>query len=105
MKVLKYYFAVFLLIIITLGISSIVNGNEVKQGDKVTIVTPGTVARLCPYPNCGQDQHITRIPERTVLEVEGIMDVRSGVLTVQWFEVTYKGKRGWISIFDTDKAQ
>ena len=79
-------------------------GSEIKQGDTVTIVVPGTVARLCPYPNCGQDQHITRIPEGTVLQVEGIMDVKSGRLPpVKWFEVTYKGKRGWISIFNTDK--
>jgi len=80
-------------------------GSEVKQGDKITVVTPGTVARLCPHPNCGQNQHITRIPKGTVLKVEGIMDVKSGMLTAKWFEVTYKGKRGWISIFDTDKSQ
>ena len=87
-------------------IVSDIYASEVKQGDKVTIIVPGTVARLCPYPNCGQDQHITRIPEGTVLEVEGIMDVKSGRLpAVKWFEVTYKGKRGWISIFNTDKAQ
>ena len=105
MRVLKFFFAVLLLTVMALGIASNVNTSEVKQSDKVTIVTPGTVARLCPHPNCGQNQHITRIPKGTVLEVEGIMDVKSGVLTVQWFEVTYKGKRGWISIFDTDKAQ
>ena len=105
MRVLKFFFAILLLTVLALGIALDVNASEVKQSDKVTIVTPGTVARLCPHPNCGQNQHITRIPKGTVLEVEGIMDVKSGVLTVQWFEVTYKGKRGWISIFDTDKAQ
>ena len=104
MRVFKLYFIILLLVVMTLGIASLVNGNEVKQGDKVTIVVPGTVTRLCPYPNCGEDQHITRIPEGTVLEVEGIMDVKSGVLTVKWFEVIYKGKRGWISIYNTDKA-
>ena len=40
--------------------------NEVKPGDAVTIVTPGTEARLCPQPGCGPDQHITRIPAGTV---------------------------------------
>ena len=105
MRVLKFFFAILLLTVLALGIALDVNASEVKQSDKVTIVTPGTVARLCPHPNCGQNQHITRIPKGTVLEVEGIMDVKSGVFTVQWFEVTYKGKRGWISIFDTDKAQ
>ena len=86
-------------------IASGLYASEVKQGDKVTIITPGTVARLCPHPNCGQNQHITRIPKGTILKVEGIMDVKSGILTVKWFEVTYKGKRGWISIYDTDKVQ
>ena len=78
---------------------------EISQGDTVTIIVPGTVARLCPHPNCGQDQHITRIPEGTKLEIEGIMDVKSGMMEVKWFEVRYKGKRGWISIYNTDKAQ
>jgi hypothetical protein len=83
------------------------HASEIKRGDKVTIVTPATMARLCPYPDCGQNQHITRIPKGTVLEVEGIMDVKlsNQVPPVKWFEVTYKGKRGWISIFDTDKVQ
>ena len=76
----------------------------VKHGDKITIITPGILARLCPNPSCGQDQHITRIPEGTVLTVSGITDVTHGILTSEWFEVTYKGKRGWISVFDTDKA-
>lgn len=76
---------------------------DVKQGEKVTIVTPGAMARLCPYPNCGQDQHITRIPKGTSLKVEGIYEVKAGMMTVTWFEVTYKKKRGWISIYVTDK--
>ena len=79
------------------------HASEIKRGDKVTIVTPATMARLCPYPDCGQNQHITRIPKGSVLKVEGIMEVKMGMMTVKWFEVTYKGNRGWISIFDTDK--
>jgi hypothetical protein len=105
MKVFNYFFALLWLLVVVPCIASEVYAGEVRQGDKVTIIVPGTVARLCPYPNCGQDQHITRIPKGTVLEVEGIMDVKSGILTVKWFEVTYKGKRGWISIFNTDKTQ
>ncbi len=92
--------------LLSLGIicfATLANAGDVKQGDKVTIITPGTLARLCPYPNCGQDQHITRIPEGTSLVVEGINEVKSGVMSVTWFEVTYKEKRGWISIYDTDK--
>jgi len=78
---------------------------DIKQGNEVIIVVPGTVARLCPYPNCGQDQHITRIPQNTKLIIEGIMDVKSGMMEVKWFEVTFKGKRGWISIYDTNLSR
>lgn len=104
MKALKFFFILLLFVAMVLSVTSDVDAVEVKQGDNVTIVTPGTIARLCPYPNCGQNQHITRIPEGTILEVEGIMDVSSGTWSVKWFEVTYKENRGWISIFDTDKA-
>ena len=78
----------------------------VKQGDTVTVITPDVSARLCPYPNCGQEQHITRIPKDTQLTVEGIKIVKVGGTVkweVTWFEVTYKGKRGWVSIYNTDK--
>ena len=80
-----------------------VEAADIKQGDKIKIVTPETMARLCPHPNCGENQHITRIPQGTTLTVEGIMSVKNGRMPpVKWFEVTYKGKRGWISIFDTN---
>ena len=84
-------------------IASNVIAGELKQGDKVKIITPETVAHLCPHPSCGPNQHITRIPHGTVLTVEGIMSVKTGPLPpVRWFEVTYQGEKGWISIFDTD---
>ena len=103
MKVFNSIFIIVSLLVMVLCITSNIYAKEVKQGDKVTIIVPGTVARLCKYPNCGQDQHITRIPDKTILTVEGITDVKSGKLpSVKWFEVTYKKKRGWISIFDTD---
>lgn len=78
---------------------------EVKQGDTVTIVTPGVEARLCPHPMCKPDQHITRIAEGTVLKIDDILDAKIGTFTVRWFEVKYKEHRGWISIFDTNKAK
>ena len=76
---------------------------QVSHGDKIKIITPQVIARLCPFPNCGQDQHITRIPEGTVFQVEGIMKTGSKEWPVTWFEVTFKGKKGWVSIYDTDK--
>lgn len=83
--------------------SSQVLSGEVNQGDKVTIITPDVNARLCPSPNCGSNQHIARIPKGTMLEIQGIMKVKNRMFSVKWFEVTYNGKRGWISIYDTDK--
>lgn len=80
-----------------------IDAGEFKQGDKIKIITPETVARLCPHPNCGENQHIIRIPQGTTLTIEGITSVKSGRLPpVKWFEVKYKGNRGWVSIFDTN---
>lgn len=95
----------FILIIIGIIfiLSFFVYAEEIKQGDKIVIIEPGTVARLCPYPNCGENQHITRIPEGTILVVEGIMNIKETSWTVQWFEVIYNGQRGWISIYNTNK--
>ena len=60
MKVLNCFIALMWFFLVVLCIAPDTYASEVKQGDKVTIVVPGTMARLCPYPNCGQDQHITR---------------------------------------------
>jgi len=86
------------------AMASFASAGEVKQNDKITIVTAGTVARLCPNPGCGPDKHITRIPQGTVLRVEGIADYTIGTFKVKWLEVVYKENRGWVSIFDTDRA-
>jgi len=75
------------------------------QADEITIITPGVVARLCPHPNCGPNAHLARIPEATELKVEGMTEKKIGTLPpVKWFEVTYQGKKGWVSIYDTNKA-
>jgi len=34
-----------------------------------------------------------------------MMNVKYGNSTMKWFETTYKEKRGWISIYDTDQAK
>lgn len=87
------------------GMDPAVWANEVKQGDKVTIVTPGIEARLCPQPGCGPDQHIARIPAGTVLNIQGTKVFAIGTFKVKWFEVVYHNHRGWISIYDTDQAK
>lgn len=105
MRVLTKFLTVMSLLVFIPCIASDALSSEVKQGDPVTIVTPGTEARLCPHPMCGPGQHITRIPEGTVLEIKSIKEVKIGTIVVKWFEVTYEGSRGWISIFDTNKAK
>ena len=82
------------------GIGPDVYANEVKPGDKVTIITPE--ARLCPQPACGPDQHILRIPEGIVLTILGTETFAIGTYKVKWFEIVYQDHRGWISIYDTD---
>ncbi len=83
---------------------------EVQKGDSVIIITQGVRARLCPYPDCGQDVHTSRIPEGTVLIVRNIINIEpKRVLgfkgwTVSWYQVNYMGTTGWISMFDTEIA-
>ena len=79
--------------------------NEIQPGEDVTIVTPGTEARLCPQPACGPDQHIVRIPEGTVLTIQSTEVFAIGTFRVKWFEVVYKDYHGWVSIYDTDFAK
>jgi len=104
MKVFTSRLMLMSLLALIPGIASEVTAGEVRQGDTVTIVTPGVEARLCPHPMCKPDQHITRIPQGTRLKIDDILDAKIGTFKVRWFEVTYEENRGWISIFDTDKA-
>ena len=87
------------------GFCPAVYASEIKPGDTVTIVTPGTKARLCPRPGCGPDEHITRIPQGIVLTVEDTEVFVIGTFKVNWFAVVYQNQRGWISIYDTDQAK
>ncbi|MBW7996248.1 MAG: SH3 domain-containing protein [Candidatus Glassbacteria bacterium] len=72
--------------------------------DTITIVTVDNRARLCPQPNCGQGQELLRIPTGTKLEVQSKTTIRLPAWNVIWYKVTYNGKTGWLSEFDTDKA-
>lgn len=72
------------------------------QAQDVTIVTPGQKARLCPAPNCGWYRDIALIPEGTTLAVSGAHTIPSDGFfpAIKWYEVTYQGKRGWVSKID-----
>lgn len=96
---------VFLCYLLIGSFATEIHADEVRPGDNVTIVTPGVAARLCPLPACGPDQHITRIPQGTVLEIENTEDFVIGTFKVKWFEVVYEENRGWISIYDTDMVK
>ena len=103
MRKVSAFILALLMSTMIVSVTATAKQKEVKHGDKITIITPNVMARLCPFPNCGQDQHITRIPQGSILTVEGMHAVETQFNTVTWFEVTFKGKRGWVSIFDTDK--
>lgn len=105
MKACNCFSALLLLLIMVSYMPQRVYAGEVKLGDKVITVRHGNVTKLCPFPGCEKGQHITRIPKGTVLKVEGVMSVRYGNSTTKWVETTYNEKRGWISIFDTDKSK
>ncbi len=92
-------------VIVVPRMASDVYAGEVQLGDKLIVVPAGNVTKLCPYPDCRQGQHVTRIPKGTVLKVEGLMKVKYGNSTMKWFETTYKEKRGWISIYDTEQSK
>ncbi len=92
----------FLIILVFLPTS--IYSSEVQKGDSVIIVTLGVRARLCPYPDCGQDAHIARIPEGTILVVRMIMNIALKLWTVPWYQVNYRGTTGWISMYDTKIA-
>jgi len=104
MKIYNYFSVLLLFLTVVPCMASDIYVIDVKLGDKVTIVRPGNVTKLCPYPDCRQGQHVTRIPKGTVLKVEGMMNVKYGNSTMKWLETTYKEKRGWISIYDTEQA-
>jgi hypothetical protein len=105
MRTFNYFSVLLLLLVVAPCMASDIHVSDVKLGDKVTVVGPGSATKLCPYPGCRQGQHVTRIPEGTVLKVEGMMNVKYGNSTMKWFETIYKKKRGWISIYDTDQAE
>jgi hypothetical protein len=73
-------------------------------GDTIKIITPETQARLCPKPLCRQGQELARILANTEFKVEEVSRERLPMWDVVWYRITYKGKRGWVSEFDTDKA-
>ena len=108
----RFYRNIFICLFLIFGMALRLSGmpptvwaEDVKIGDSITIVTPGTEARLCPQPGCGPDQHITRIPAGIVLTIRDTDVFTIGTFNVKWFEVDYENQRGWVSIYDTNRAK
>ena len=103
-EIMRYIVVVIMVLIASMSwYSNKVEAAEIKQGDTIVIITPETMARLCPFPNCGSSQHLIRILKGTKLVVEGIQSTQVGRMPpVKWFEVTYKGNKGWVSVYNTD---
>jgi len=93
-------FPVFLALFVLLNLSA--NISAVGAEQTITILTVDNRARLCPSPNCAQGAEILRIPTGTKLNIAAMKTTRPPTWGVTWLKVTYKGKTGWVSQYDTD---
>ena len=59
-------------------------------------VTPATLREV---PN--GTSSLGKIPAGAKIEIISKKDIRSGMLVVTWYEVSYKGRKGWISQYVT----
>lgn len=70
----------------------------------LTAVTLDDRARLCPKPDCEEGQELARLPTGVVLEVQAERSIRLPRWDVIWFQVSYEGRQGWVSEFETNLA-
>ena len=70
----------------------------------ITVVTADNRARLCRTPACGDGEELARVPTGTVLDVQAKRSVRLPRWDVIWYQVSFKGKQGWVSEFETNLA-
>ena len=60
-------------------------------------------ARVAAAP--GTDRSLGRIPAGTRVEILEKRDIKSGMLTVTYYQISFNGKRGWISQYVTAGPQ
>lgn len=73
--------------------------------DSVSVVTPNDRARLCPRSNCRTGEHRTRIPTGAKLPILDSRQVQSGMQTIRWYLVSYRGGQGWVSEHDVQRVE
>jgi len=80
------------------------DGNKGNMQGEVVITAPGNRARLCPEPNCSEGEELIFIPTGTKIPFKSKVTVPRPMpyWSVLWYEVEYKGKRGWVSELDTN---
>lgn len=102
-------FVVLMILLAWLGICTTSSAGSKKApvaavGNVIKIITVENRARLCPKVDCAEGQELLRLPTNTELKVESSSKQRLPMWDVIWYKVTFKGKQGWISEFNTDKA-
>ena len=102
-------FVVIMVILSWLGVCTTTSGGPKKTpiavaGNVIKIITLENRARLCPNIDCGEGQELLRLPTNTKLKVISSSKQRLPMWNVIWYKVTYKGKQGWVSEFNTDRA-
>lgn len=89
-----------LFVILILAVSSLCFlKNSYAEDRKFVVIDKATPATLREAPN--GTRSLGKIPAGTKIEIKSQKDIRSGMLVVTWYEVSYRGKAGWISQYVT----
>jgi hypothetical protein len=89
-----------LFVILILAVSSLCfMKNSYADVREFVVIDKLTPAPLRETPD--GTRSIGKIPAGTKIEIKSKKDIRSGMLIVTWYEVSYEGKAGWISQYVT----
>lgn len=89
-----------LLVIFILVVSSLcLMKNSYAEVGQFVVIDKATPAMLRETPN--GTRSLGKIPAGAKIKIKSKKDIRSGMLVVTWYEVSYKGKAGWISQYVT----
>lgn len=74
-----------------------------QPGEVIIMTATNPDGRLCPLMDCGQGVLTSRIPMDTRLSVLQVYIYKGTMYDVPWYEVEYKGKKGWVSEYLTNR--